>query len=59
MGQKVKPPPLGNFCEPPSFLPEGVLYSIPGVVKHINARARNRLVVHQMYSNSTSNLIPC
>ena len=30
-------PPLGNFREPPSFLPEGVLYSFPGVVNHINA----------------------
>ena len=30
-------PPLGNFRDPPSFLPEGVLYSFPGVVKHINA----------------------
>ena len=29
--------PLGNFRDPPSFLPEGVLYSFPGVVKHINA----------------------
>ena len=30
-------PPLGNFRDPPSFLPEGVLYSFPGVVQHINA----------------------
>ena len=30
-------PPPGNFRDPPSFLPEGVLYSFPGVVKHINA----------------------
>ena len=30
-------PPLGNFRDPPSSLPEGVLYSFPGVVKHINA----------------------
>ena len=38
MGQKVKTsPPLGNFRDPPSFLPEGVLYSFPGVVKLINA----------------------
>ena len=38
MGQKVKTsPPLENFRDPPSFLPEGVLYSFPGVVKHINA----------------------
>ena len=38
MGQKVKTsPPLGNFRDPPSFLPEGVLYSFPGVVQHINA----------------------
>ena len=31
------PPPPGNFRDPPSFLPEGVLYSFPGVVNHINA----------------------
>ena len=38
MGLKVKTfPPPGYFCDPPSFLPEGVLYSFPGVVKHINA----------------------
>ena len=37
MGQKVKTSPLGNFRDPPSFLPECVLYSFPGVVKHINA----------------------
>ena len=38
MGQKVKTsPPLGNFRDHPSFLPEGVLYSFPGVVKNINA----------------------
>ena len=38
MGQKVKTsPPLMNFRDPPSFLPEGVLYSFPGVVNHINA----------------------
>ena len=30
-------PPLGNFRDPPSFLPEGVLYSFPGVVKLKNA----------------------
>ena len=30
-------PPLGNFRDPPSFLPEGVLYSFQGVVIHINA----------------------
>ena len=38
MGQKVKTsPPPWNFRDPPGFLPEGVLYSFPGVVKHINA----------------------
>ena len=30
-------PPLGNFRDPPSFLPEGILYSFLGVVNQINA----------------------